>query len=130
VFSVLQSKWFTVLAVVVIGFFSILIVKLRQPLTAVTKELENINQKISEIEKSRLELKRLEDYIKSPSYLERQARLKLNYKKPGESVVFVYKNQYNQNPASAGQGTNPAAKPSIVLPNWQKWLDYLLNKKK
>lgn len=101
-----------------------MIIKLQQPLETVTREIDNLNQKIAEIEKSRSELEKLGDYIKSASYLERQARLKLNYKKPGESVFFIYRNQYAQNPAETGG----AAKPSEILPNWQKWLNYLLGK--
>jgi cell division protein FtsB len=122
--SALQSKWFTFLAVIVIGFFSLLIIKLQPPLETVTKEIDNLNQKIAEVEKSSSESEKLKDYLKSAAYLERQARLKLNYKKPGESVVFVYKNPYAQNPAE----TNSTAGPSKILPNWQKWLEYLLNK--
>ena len=122
--SILQSRWFTFLAVIIIGFFLLLIIRLQPSLRMATREVSNLNQKIAEAEKSRLELERLGDYLKSAAYLERQARLKLNYKKPGESAVFVYKNQHNQNPMEPSE----AVKPSAVLPNWQKWLNYLLGK--
>jgi len=107
-----------------IGFFSLLAIKFRQPLEIATKEIENLDRKIAEIERSRSELEKLGDYLKNPAYLERQARLKLNYKKPDENVVFIYKNQYNQ---------DRIASPSFVedpkpLANWQKWLEYLLNR--
>ena len=122
--SVLQSRWFTFAAVIVIGFFLLLIVKLKPSLETVNQKVNNLDQKIAEAEKSRLELEKLGDYLKNAAYLEQQARLKLNYKKPGESVVFVYKNQHAQNPAKPADAT----KSSLILPNWQKWLNYLLNK--
>ena len=112
------------MAVIIIGFFSLLVIKLQPSLKTATQEVGNLNQKIAEAEKGRSELQKLGDYLKSAAYLERQARLKLNYKKPGESVVFIYKNQHNQNPTESSE----AVKPSTVLPNWQKWLNYLLGK--
>lgn len=122
--NILQSRWFTILAVIVIGFFSLLIIKLKPSLEAVSQEVNNQNQKIAEAEQGLSELQKLGEYFKSTAYLEREARLKLNYKKSGESVVFVYKNQHTQNPAKPDDAT----RSSIILPNWQKWLNYLLNK--
>lgn len=101
-----------------------LIFKLQPSLNIVRREVDNLNQKIAETEKELSELKKLGDYFKSAAYLEREARLKLNYKKPGENVVFVYRNQPLQNPA----GINNTTKPSSVLPNWRKWLEYLLDR--
>ena len=102
----------------------LLIIKLKPSLETVSQEVNNLDQKITEAERDLSESQKLSDYFKSAAYLEREARLKLNYKKPGESVVFVYKNQHAQNPAEPGG----AVKSSIILPNWQKWLNYLLNK--
>ena len=122
--NVLQSRWFTFLAVIIIGFFLLLIIKLKPSLETASQEVNNLDQKIAEAEQDLSELQKLGDYFKSVAYLEREARLKLNYKNPGESVVFVYKNQHVQDPAKP----NDTTKLSIILPNWQKWLDYLLNK--
>ena len=79
---------------IVIGFFLLLIIKLKPSLETVSQEVNNLDQKIAETEQDLSELQKLSDYFKSVAYLEREARLKLNYKKPGESVVFVYKNQH------------------------------------
>jgi len=122
--NILQSKWFTFLAVIVIGFFLLLTIKLKPSLETVSQEVNNLDQKIAEAERDLSELQKLGDFFKSVTYLEQQARLKLNYKKPGESVVFIYKNQHVQDPMKPDDTT----KPSTILPNWQKWLNYLLNK--
>lgn len=109
---------------IVIGFFLLLIIKLKPSLEAVSQEVNNLDQKIAEAERGMSELQKLGDYFKSTAYLEREARLKLNYKKPGESVAFVYKNQHAQDPAKPDDATELPT----TLPNWQKWLNYLLNK--
>jgi cell division protein FtsB len=119
---VLQSRWFTFLAVIAIGFFLLLIIKLQPSLETITKETDNLDQKIAEVEKNSLEMEKIRGYLNSADYLERQARIKLNYKKPDESAVFVYQNPH-QKPAE----TNGAEKLPEILPNWQKWLNYLLN---
>src|SRR3989344_8422760 len=90
--DILQSKWFTAVILVMVGFFCISIIKLSPPLIKVGKELKNINQKIDETKEGSLELERLGNYLQSDAYLERQARLQLNYKKPDEKVVYVYRN--------------------------------------
>ncbi len=122
--NILQSRWFTFLAVIIIGFFLLLIVKIKPSLETVGQEVKNLDNKIAEAKQNLSELQNLGDYFKSAAYLEREARLKLNFKKPGESVIFVYKNQHAQNPAKPDDAT----KSSLILPNWQKWLNYLLNK--
>ncbi len=109
---------------IVIGFFLLLLIKLKPSLETISQEVNNLDQKIAEAQNDLSELQKLGGYFKSAVYLEREARLKLNYKKPGESVVFVYKNQHAQSPAKP----NDTTKPSLILPNWQKWLNFLLNR--
>jgi cell division protein FtsB len=121
--SVLQSKLFTALAALAIGFFLVLIFRLFPSFKTVSQEVKNLDKKIVETEKELSELEKLSNYFKNPAYLEREARLKLNYKRPGENVVFVYRNQSLQNQAE----NSNSIKPSPVLPNWQKWLKYLLD---
>ncbi len=122
--KILQSPWFTAAALALAGFFLISIIKLEPALVAVNKEAANFNLKIEEARKTAGELDKQKDFLKSDAYLERQARLKLNYKKPDENAVFVYKNQYNQiSNDESKKNTAPGASK-----NWQKWLNYLLNK--
>src|SRR3989344_5703024 len=111
--EVLQSRWFTVAALVIGGVFFILIIKLEPAIVLVSKELKNINQKIDEVEKNNLELDKLGDYLGSDAYLERQARLKLNYKKPDENVVYVYAKNRKTN----GAGAENSQETSKILDN-------------
>lgn len=65
----------------------------------------------------------LEKYIKNfenPEFLEKEARLRFNYKVPGEEVVFVYRDE-NVPKASSSRDTSP-----VELPNYKKWWNWLL----
>ncbi len=108
----------------IIGFFLISVIKFELPLVAVSKELRNINQKIDEAKKTGLELEKLSDYLKSDAYLERQARLKLNYKKPDEKVVFVYQSANTQNSTPKLENISN----SKFVTNLKGWWRYLVNK--
>ncbi|MBI2062782.1 MAG: septum formation initiator family protein [Candidatus Yanofskybacteria bacterium] len=122
---ILQSRWFSGVILLIIVFFLFSIIKFEPSLVAVNRELSNINKKIDEAEKVGLELKKLGDYLKSDAYLERQARLKLNYKKPDEKVVFVYQNpktNMQSNDAQAGSISD-----LFFLTNLKEWWKYLVS---
>ena len=64
----------------------------------------------------------LSAYFASDVYLERQARLKLNYKLADEQVAFVYKD-------TSVKVASPSQEFKVQLaemPNWKKWWYYLL----
>ena len=125
--EILQLKLFTAVILIVIGFFVISVIKLEPSLSAVRKELKNLNQKIDEAEKSSLELEKLGDYLKSDVYLERQARLKLNYKKPDEKVVFVYDTEDQNEREMPKYSKKLKIFESNLTLNIKSWWDYLID---
>ena len=60
--------------------------------TEVSRQLEDLEAKIAALEKEEEKERKMADYLNSESYLEKQVRLRLNLKKEGEEVVFVYRN--------------------------------------
>lgn len=106
----------------VIFFVGLSLIKLWPKRVTVNNEVKNLEQKISEIDSSNSELSRLLDYFKSDYYREKEARLRLNYKKPDEKAAFVYreKNATIINSSSEEQELN--------LSNPQKWWKWLLSK--
>ena len=90
---------------------------------AAEKEANGLKQKIDETDKALAQLDKSAEFIGSDNYLEREARQKLNYKNPDEKVVYVYGNQYNQNPDGNAQTTAPVtASVSQQTSNfWQAW---------
>jgi len=117
-----QSKVFTLIALAGVFFLVISLFRLWPQKSKVGARLENLKGKITETEKANFELSRLLDYFKSRSFLEREAKLKLNVRQPDENVVFIYedekenimKNERNQG-FSGLEG----------LTNFEKWLKYL-----
>ena len=56
--------------------------------------------------------------LQSPAWLALVARAQLNYKRPDESVVYVYR---SDPPTVATQ----AAATPVPLSNWRRWTDWL-----
>jgi cell division protein FtsB len=54
------------------------------------KQVSELQKKIEGLEKENQDLEKSKDYYQSDAYLEKQARLKLNYKGADEQVAFVY----------------------------------------
>lgn len=52
-------------------------------------EIKELEKEIGEQESKKLELNKLIDYLDSNEFAEEQARLNLNFKKPGEQVVVI-----------------------------------------
>jgi len=54
-----------------------------------TKEINGLKSEIERLEGKNQQLADLMEYFQEGSYLEQEARLKLNLKKPGEKVVVI-----------------------------------------
>ena len=90
-----QSKWFTFLALGAIFLLALSLLRMQPQRVVVEKKLKSFQDKISELERSNSELGSLLDYFKTDAYLEREAKLKLNVKRPEEEVVFLNENDTN-----------------------------------
>lgn len=78
--------------------------------------------KIREVQGNTDYLNKFLAYFQTPAFLEKEARLKLNYKDPGEEVTFVYK---DKNIKSASESISFEELLSQT-PNYKKWFLYLL----
>lgn len=120
--NILRSKWFTVAAFAALIFIAVSFLKIGPALVAVNKESNSLDKKIADVKKTASDIERLGGYFKSEAYLERQARLKLNYKKPDEKVVYVYpKPDALVKPNSAAE----AKKENNFFSNFEAWFNYL-----
>ena len=93
---------------------------------AVENGVDNLSGEISTLEKKNSELARLLDYFKSSAYQEREAKIKLNVRRPDESVVFIYQDPKTTN--QPDQSIKPADWDLTNLSNFQKWLRYLFDR--
>ncbi|MDP3954221.1 MAG: septum formation initiator family protein [bacterium] len=112
-----QSPLLTVPLILIMGFLLLQIIKINPEKSDLDKKVANLEGQISKQEQLLQELEKEADYYQSDSYKERQARIRLNYKKPGEKVILVY-----DSPVDVEK---QASKSEEALPFWRNWLEYL-----
>ena len=113
-----QSPIFTLLILGVIIALGASSVRLWPRRVTVNNEISNLENRITEAENSRNQLAKLIDYFHSDAFLEQEARLRLNYKKPGEKVAFVYRDDEVEPRSSVIEDTRN-------LPNLEQWWRWL-----
>jgi cell division protein FtsL len=74
----------------------------------INKEIEDLKAQIASADKSNQQISEMIDYLGTSSYLEKQAREKLNMKKPGEEVVII------EPSSDSTASSSPNAQNSIV----------------
>ena len=83
------------------------------------RELATLEEDIRQAQHGNDRLARQLERMQQPAWLALLARDRLNYKRPDETVVFVYK---SEKPDTIAQ---PQA-PTDLRPNWRRWWDWLL----
>lgn len=77
-------------------------------------ELDIARSKVDNLKQENNRLQSELEYVQSEEFVERQAREKLNYVKPGEAIVVI--------PDSVLKAATASAAPTPPSPNWQQWL--------
>lgn len=85
------------------------------------RQLGAIEGRIAGASKENEWLSRELELMHQPDWLALLARGRLNYKRPDESVVFVYKNE------KSGTISQPRSE-QVEQANWRKWLDWVRGK--
>lgn len=101
---------------------------------SIDKEIKGLELQAKELEGKNNNLKNVLDYMQSDQFVEKEARTKLNYKKPGESVVVI-EGRPGETPVTATSPFEVPPEPPKIpeLPatiNFNKWLDYFFTSKK
>jgi len=117
----MKSKWLAVIIIAGIGWFGLSLIRVGVQKGMVIKEVRGLEAKIQNLEKDNSNLKKFVEYVKNPWFVEKEARLKLNFKAPGEEVVFVYPDSGFPNPSP-----DDFQKRLARIPNWMKWTYYVL----
>ncbi len=89
--KVLSSKIFLFIVIFVLIFLLIGLVRETYRKHQLSNEINQLKENIDELEGDNQQLSDLMDYFKEDSYLEKEARIKLNLKNPGETVVVLSK---------------------------------------
>jgi cell division protein FtsB len=118
--SWLSRKTVTVVLLALAGWFGYKGLKIHEQRVSTAAEVSEMESRIADLSRNNQFLASSSAYFGSDAYLERQARLKLNYKLPDEQVAFVYKDTGTKDAAKVANG------PDLKnLPNWEKWWYYL-----
>lgn len=102
---------------------------------AINKEIAELEQQVTDFEHKNSSLKQVLEYMQSEQFVEREARTKLNYKKPGEQTVVI-------EDLPLEPGVTVEASPLFDFPdapptkntelrlsgNLNKWLNYFFGK--
>lgn len=118
----IKSKVFTVLAGMFVLWLTLSSVNLRSQKKIIDKEVGNIESKIKDAQNYTAYLNKFSAYFKTPAFLEKEARLKLNYEAQGEEVVFIYKDKDTKKES----GSISFEELLDKMPNYKKWWYYLL----
>ncbi len=118
-----RQIFFSVFLFLAIGFFLWGIARDYPQKAEVQRQIEDLKDKIAAVEKEEERKERLADYLNSESYLEKQVRLRLNLKKEGEEVVFVYR---NDDSAKASESFDETSNP--VLSKLKELIRFLVGK--
>jgi len=87
--KMLGSKVFLFLIFIILIVLAINLVQESYKKYQLKKEISELKLEIDRLEGSKQQLSNLMEYFKNDSYLEQEARVKLNLKKPGEKVVIL-----------------------------------------
>lgn len=119
---ILNSKILTIILSTGIVWLILSHVKLDFQKKEKEREMASVNSKIDYLKKNNEYLEKLSAYLQSSSFLEKEARSRLNYKAPGEEVVFIYQDLSGREASDSGK-----FKPNLKsAPNHKKWFYYLI----
>jgi cell division protein FtsB len=95
---IFQSKILTGILIVIVAWLGIGVWNVHHQKEETDQQVLNIRTKIENLEKENSTIKKILGYLKNPEYLAREARLRLNYKQPDESVAYIYPEEKKASP--------------------------------
>lgn len=117
---ILNSRLLSVFLLFLIFWLGNGLVNLSKQIKMIEKEIGSNETKISEAKENTDELNKFLKNFENPAFLEREARLRFNYKIQDEQAAFIYRDTGDE---VASQSFYDILKS---MPNYKKWWYYLL----
>lgn len=94
----------------------------------VDQEIEGLKNQVAQLESQKHSMTALLDTMQTDSYVEQEARLRFNLKRPGERVVLFDEGTANQPLVWSETGTSTAALAQTAAPQSipKRWLSYFI----
>ena len=113
---ILNSRLFSVFLLFLIFWLGNALLNLHLQKNEVEFERRAYEERAAEAEKNNENISKFVKYFDIPAFLEREARLKYNYKKSDEEVALVY-------PDISVRAASQSFEEMIeYMPNWKKWV--------
>lgn len=93
--KILSSKIFLFIAIFILIFLLIGLIRETYRKHQLINEINQLKSNVDKLEGDNQQLVGLMDYFREDSYLEKEARIKLNLRNPGETVVVLSKDTIN-----------------------------------
>ena|SRR3989344_5326037 len=117
---ILNSRLLSVFLLFLIFWLGNGLVNLNTQRKIVDQEIKTNDNKISEAQENADDLAQFIENFDNPAFLEREARIKFNYKNTDEEVAFIYRDTENK---ITSQSFDDVLKS---MPNYQKWWHWLV----
>lgn len=126
-----HSRWLILLCLLILVFFSVNLFREVINRQDLRKEISKLQQEISDLEGNNQEMSNLIGYFESLDFVEKEARTKLNLKKPGEKVIIVPETTQEISPETLSSAIAPdnLLAQAEELSNPEKWWQYFFHKK-
>jgi len=96
-------KIITAALIIMIFWLGVNLLKLDDRKKELASEISGLESKASDIEKTNRALELYIANLNNPGFLDKEARIKLNYKSIGEQVVFFYEDKNKETIASKSE---------------------------
>ncbi len=113
------SKFFLIFCVIL--FFTVLFALAKGTIRSykVSSDIQELQDEIDQLERQNQEFEQLVDYLKSETFVEQEAKLKLGYKKSGENLVIIPQEELSEETKEENEYQE--------LSNPAKWWAYFFN---
>ena len=131
--NIFTSKVFLFILIIATIWVVLICLKITSKRYQMAKEIFNIQQQISQLKKENQDLSVAIESFNNPSFLEKEAKRRLNLRKEGEEVVILPKNEFSDNQTTtpetnsaslAGSSNQNQVVDNKEEPNFQKWWRY------
>jgi len=123
--ELLSSKIFLIGCLIFICLISFSVVKEFLRKLEISREINNLQGEVSNLEEKNTEMADLVQYLNSSGWQEKEVKARLNLQSPGEKVVLIPENnQTNLNTPKPLELNGQAEETKMSNP--QKWINYFL----
>ncbi len=118
--NILKSKYLIPVIVIPIFWLSLTIIRTRNQKIDIDTRVSDLENRASAIERINRGIEKILTYIKTPEFLDREARIRLNYMSADEKVAYIYKDKNTK--TETGDLTIGESNNSNIFQKFWQWL--------